>query len=278
MPRNYFVTIRAHPTEVQVFEDFFKLFQIWLKKANYYYYSIEEDKTPARHAHILINDNAKDMEKFLKKLKNKTFQDYFNKMKDNHTNLDPKFKDGFINVKYVTDDNVTIGYIFKSNNSRIHVGLLQSQEIQECVNAYWITQKSDSRKMSKDKPIRLLNTKNAHGFIQSYCENHDMSVKSRDLKYKMEKDFHSFDNISPQNVNRIFRTMRIMLNQEEEDDKYNSCCEVTITKDTDYEIRKREDDIKSLLQIIVKYQSHLDSKELYEAMDIKSRNMIYLGE
>lgn len=276
MPRNYLVTIRAHPTEYQIFEDFFSLFLVWLnKKTNHYYYSIEEDNTPARHAHCFINDNAKDMDKFHKKIKN-NFRDYFKKIEDCHTKLDSKFLTGFINVEYVTDDNIAIGYVFKGNNSRIHVGQLQSHEIQECVNAYWISKKTDSRKMSKDTPIRLLNTKNAHGYIQNYCTTNNCSVKSRDLKYRMEKDFHSFDNISPQNVNRIFRTMRIMLDQEEEDDKYNSCCEVTVTKDTDYEIRLREEHIEELLKIIYSSINYLDDKEIHHVDQIKKNYHIHI--
>ena len=81
-----FITFRAQESEPQVFEDFISIFLPHISlKFPFYIYSIEDDDSPSRHIHLLLQHNEKDTQKLKQRIEAKYFKDFNRLLKGKET-------------------------------------------------------------------------------------------------------------------------------------------------------------------------------------------------
>lgn len=255
---NYFLTIRAHVADVNLFEDFILFF---LKDFKPYCYSIELDSTPDRHLHCIIN-NVKDFSTVSQKL-NKKFYKEFKSHLNLHSNskwIDKKLDTencgiGFINYKSVSEDEVdnTIGYIFKDNASRRDSSRLTESELLKCIKLYYASAKLRASNCYKDSGYKILSAKTAPAYILDFCKRNDIRLDNPHLLYLMAQNKIMSYNVPDRIVTKMLRELRIgeqqeFLNDQEEHENIPHYGEAS-ANDTLF-VKDREQDIHKLLNIL----------------------------
>jgi len=196
-----FITYRAHISEPQVYEDFINTFlpYISLKFPNYIY-SIEDDDTPSRHIHLLLQHNEKDKQKLKQKIEAKYFKDFKKSIQDKQTDLTCAIKYGkgpsgedFGFTMKIEDKMKCIGYIFKDITRRNKTGGLSQSLITQCCDFYYANRRI---KNATDNDWKQLTTKNIHIKIEEYCLKTGQDVMSPILQHNMVKDKHTFIQLS----------------------------------------------------------------------------------
>lgn len=247
----YLITIRAHPTEVQVFEDFLTIFLPDVKKRKEYYYSVEKDDTTSRHLHAVIVDPAPDLTNFKKKFDKKIYKEFRQSLSQSATDWE-----SFFDVKLIKkdEDRETIGYIFKEgSHSRSGTKVtLGSQSlpapdafITDCVKRWHTKERIDARKGYKHDTT-LLSSKNFTSKVIDYVnQNEDAEFNDQMLEYRMIKDRYDFLNISKYQTAKGFRQLRIMYDKE----YANDCIETVRQMYPDEECQSQDllNDLKKLL-------------------------------
>lgn len=224
------ITVRAHPTEVQVFEDFLTFFLPDIKKRKEYYYSVEKDDTTSRHLHAVILDPAPDLTNFKKKFDKKIYKEFRKSLSDSPTEWD-----NFFLIKLITkgEECIATGYIHKE---RYHPDEPQplnrcesyhhdrsvietDNHVTECVKAWHAKERLNARK-GYQHDTTLLSSKNFTSKVIDYVnQNEATSFNDNLLEYRMIKDRYDFLNISKYQTAKGFRQLRIMYNQELDNDK-----------------------------------------------------------
>lgn len=198
-----FITYRAAEGEPQVFEDFISIFlpHISLKFPNYIY-SIENDGTPSRHIHLLLQHHESEHGKLKQKIEAKYFTDFKKSIQDKQTDLTVAFKYGsksrdtaltaeklFGFTMKIEDKMKCIGYIFKDITRRNNNGGLSQSLITQCCDFYWSNRRI---KNATDNDWKQLTSKNIHIKIEEYCKTTEQDVLSPLLQFNMVKDKHTF--------------------------------------------------------------------------------------
>lgn len=208
-----FITYRAHISEPQVFEDFINLFlpYISLKFPNYIY-SIEDDDSPSRHIHILLQHESKDSQKLKQKLEAKYFKDFKKSLQNKQTDLRVALKfgkgpdgDDFGFTMKIEDKMKCIGYIFKDITRRNRDGGLSQSLITQCCDFYFSNRRI---KNATDNDWKQLTTKNIHIKIEEYCKTTKQDVMSPLLQFNMVKDKYTFIQLSTKQRKMAFAELR----------------------------------------------------------------------
>ena len=238
----YFLTARSHVSETQIFEDYLNILMPFIKKHQEYHYSIEKDNTCDRHIHVLLEDNAKDMDAFKRKLNTKDFKLFWEFLRGKISH-----KDQLTFTEIIKPDDVkkTVGYIFKDVNSRQGSSKFEDKEyIQECVSLYWTVKRLEARKPDIDD-IKVVTTKNFYATTQEFCNKTNIRYDDPDILYKMKKAGYGFINLSRRQKEEGFRELRIFKNQELTQDKINVKSEMYENSD-----REKEEIMEQLLTLI----------------------------
>lgn len=255
---NYFLTIRAHVADANLFEDFILFF---LKDFKPYCYSIEYDSTPDRHLHCIIN-NVKDFSSISQKLNKKFYKDFKSHL-NLHSNskwIDKKLDNencgvGFINYKSVPSDELdnAIGYIFKDNASRRDSSNIGDSKLLNCIKLYYASAKLRASNSYKDSGYKILSAKTAPAYILDFVKRTDIGLDNPHLLYLMAKDKIMSYNVPDRVMTKMLRELRIgeqqeFPNDQEEQEMISYYGEA---KANNYIfIKDREDDIHKLLKIV----------------------------
>lgn len=192
-----FITFRAHVSEPQVFEDFISTFLPYVSlKFSFYIYSIEDDDSPNRHIHLLLQHNEKDKQKLKQKIEAKYFKDFSKSIQDKQTDLKHAIKYGkgpsgedFGFTMAIEDKMKCVGYIFKDITRRNKTSGLSQSLITQCCDFYFANRRI---KNTTDNDWKQLTTKNIHIKIEEYCKATGQDVLSPLLQFNMVKDKHTF--------------------------------------------------------------------------------------
>lgn len=196
-----FITYRAHISEPQVFEDFINLFLPYISiKFPFYIYSIEDDDTPSRHIHLLLQHNEKDKQKLKQKIEAKYFKDFSKSIKDKQTDLKCALKYGkgpdgedFGYTMKIEDKMKCIGYIFKDITRRNKISGLSQSLITQCCDFYFSNRRI---KNTTENDWKQLTTKNIHVKIEEYCKRTEQDVLSPILFHSMRQAKYTFVQLS----------------------------------------------------------------------------------
>lgn len=241
----YFITARCHVSETEVFEEYLTILLPFIKNREVYHYSIENDGTCDRHIHALLEDNAKDRDAFMRKLNTKQFKEFWHFLKKTKLSV----KEQLTYTEIIKEEEVknTIGYIFKETNSRQGSSKMDDQKyIVECVRLYWTLERRRAEvAQSNIKDVVLMTGKNFYAKVQQFCQTTCTRYDDPDLLYKMKKSSYGFINLSRRQKEEGFRELRIMMNQEEKQDKLKVSSEMFENEDSEKE--ELHEDLLTLL-------------------------------
>lgn len=232
----FLLTVRAHVSEVQIFEDFLNILLPDIKKRKEYYFSVEKDGSPDRHLHVVLRDPSPDRKNFIKKFKKKIYEEFKNSLKDTSTLWDPEFKSKFFQILPIKLEEVKlkIGYVFKENDlTRYAVHFPEWEEfpdaadvtpasqaqsaeafIAECVKLHYAKERIDARTKHEDD-IVLVTPKNFHAKVNEFIKTDEESDYNDHLiQYRMVKSGYSFLNMSDNQTCKGFKELRIMKGKE----------------------------------------------------------------
>lgn len=229
----FFLTIRPHPNDIILFEDFLILFFNFIKfnkNIKFSTYSIEKDKTPDRHLHIVLGTKFRDSDKLITALNSKQFKVFKERLKHHDTIwtkriTEDEASNAFINFKVIhnTEEDVmkTIGYTHKiENNERRDTTALENSFLTECIELYYAHKRNQIKEQDPEtQSIRTLTLKNALPHILSFCKRNNIGYNNNTIMYKMVQSKYSFVNISAGNISRLFREFRIMFSKERSNDQ-----------------------------------------------------------
>lgn len=283
---NFFLTFRAHPSEPQVFEDFNLLFQATIQKKSRYAWSIEWDDTPQRHIHCLLCD-VSDISKIIQLWNTKHYLLFKKHLDTKNTNwLSDEDNKGFYNCVRVDDKNPEmstkyyLGYVNKHNNRRRDQVNFTQQEITDAVKEYHAIQRISARP-EKNNNIKLITSKNIYQNLIAFVENdqNKSSFGDRYLKYQTVKLGHfGYANISDNAESKAFQELRIMYDQENDQDKQD-CNQKSLTQKDKIDIyyhnekmKQKTEEIEFLLSILENNKVELNSREQYEIKNIIYNN------
>lgn len=236
--RNFtFITFRAHVSEPQVFEDFISTFLPYVSlKFSFYIYSIEDDDSPNRHIHLLLQHNEKDKQKLKQKIEAKYFKDFSKSIQDKQTDLKHAIKYGkgpsgedFGFTMAIEDKMKCVGYIFKDITRRNKTSGLSQSLITQCCDFYFANRRI---KNTTDNDWKQLTTKNIHIKIEEYCKATGQDVLSPLLQFNMVKDKHTFIQLTTKQ--RKMAIAELAISQGKDDPKIRSEMEGEEYRDSDY--------------------------------------------
>lgn len=197
MNRNGFLTIRAHETEPQVFEDMLTLLLPIFHKFAPFTYHIEDDDTPSRHLHCFFTlpPNIKEKQKIIQKLQPKHVKDFLQSLKKNNkqTQYDPKWDCKFNQVKLIPDNEhdvlKTLGYTIKETCKRSR-SFHDPEYLRQALETYMVDHRNKTTEYKNS--WKIINSKNFHYSLEEYAKKNNMTVHDGSLIPKMTHDKHSF--------------------------------------------------------------------------------------
>ncbi len=209
-----FITFRAHVSEPQVFEDFISYFLPHISlKFPFYIYSIEEDDSPSRHIHILLQHDLKDKQKLQQRIEAKYFKDFTKSIKDKQTDLKYALVygrgpdgDSFGFSMTIEDKMKSVGYIYKDITRRNKTEGISQALITRCCDFYYANRRI---KNATENDWKQLTAKNIHQKVEEYCKNTEQDVLSPLLQFNMVKDKHTFIQLSVKQRKMAFAELAI---------------------------------------------------------------------
>lgn len=200
------ITIKANVCDPEYFEQYFTLLKPFLENFDMYSYSIEWDDTIDRHLHLILETPDRDWSSLFNKLKTKHFKPIIKNM-PNSTILK-----NFIHgekVKQTTEDIFkTLGYVNKWHcNRRSHKGWTDT-DILDAVEFYATSKHHEKSQIKSD--VKIVTSKNIYAMTKQFCKDTDTKIDDPLIKGKMTKVGHGFINVSPSNISRAFKELRVM--------------------------------------------------------------------
>ena len=206
----YSITIRAHQNDIQVFEQYFATLKVFLQNYETYSYSVEWDDSINRHLHLYLITSDRDSDSLKNKLIKKDFKTILNNLNQTQTILSQ-----FINIQKVKDtpeDKLKIlGYVNKWCCRRRDSKNIPSQQIIDAVEYYTI-QKHHEKTQIKDD-VKIVTTKNIYAMTKQFCQDTGTRIDDPCLRLKMTQHKYGFINVTPRNISRAFKELKIMENQ-----------------------------------------------------------------
>jgi hypothetical protein len=217
----FFLTIRFHPNDVKIFEDYISQL-LSLIEEDTYIWCIENDNTPDRHFHAVISNVIKDkhykdrdklkqlllprLKTYLKKVFNQTDVDPHARTKA--MNLSDKLEDGFRNKS--GEDKV--GYCLKE--FCIRQGGTITEEDKEKHKLIYLNQKTiTEHKVKNYIEIKTLTLKTAFTYMYDYYISYSPPIKS--IFSSMTYDGFNFDQISGNQKDNIRNSLKLTLHKQE---------------------------------------------------------------
>ena len=253
----YRITFNPHVSESDLLEKYLILLEPFLERFTKYSWSVEKDNTINKHIELIVyNEDLDPKCNFSKKFKTFTFKKFFDSLKNKQT--DPKVFMKCTKVSDTPEDlQFCLGYVNKEHTTRRNQKGFSENEISTAVEYYFLSKHLDKSYL-KEGWI-LITTKNIHSIIEQYCEDNQLNVDDPLLKLKMTRDKYSFVNVSPNNVSRAFRELKIAHNLSDNyDDKVINT--ETMGSGAEYE-NHVENDLMDIIEFLKTSQS-LDVEEI----------------
>lgn len=212
--RHYFFTLRCVPSEQQLFEDALAVLLPFIVSREQYAYVIEKDNTPDRHLHFVLEDTAKDLLAFKKKLRTKPFKCFLDLIASGfvssnnyaiNTQMVPTNQEDLIRI---------LGYIYKEEAPprRKSIGF-KDEDINTGLQAWLAEARLKCRDVLPYRDIVLISVKNAHSHIRDWLIKHSQYDLTKDewilIKFAMRQDYYSFADIPDKKLKIIIEDLHI---------------------------------------------------------------------
>lgn len=241
----FLITLRCHPNDTQLFEDYMILIKNWLNEVKKYSYSIEWDDSINRHLHLIVQAEYRDADKLRRRLTTKEFKSIQINLNKSKTIIKTALR--IDKVKELPQK--ALGYTQKWHcRRRGHCGYTD-QDIVDAVEFYYTTARLE-KQQDVTQDWKHVTNKNFHAIVEDFVEKDETikSLKDSDLiKLKMVKSKHTFQ-LNSRDQERYFKELRIAHGDASENDEASCSLEA-------YGIDKQFDsymveDIKDLLKYI----------------------------
>lgn len=248
------ITIKANVCDPEYFEQYFIILKVFLENYEKYSYSVEHDDTIDRHLHLIIETPDRDWNSLFEKLKKKAFKSIIQ-------NIPPStILKTFINgskVKETQEDIYKVlGYVNKWHcNRRAHKGWTEA-DILDAVEFY--TTQAHHEKTQIKTDVKIVTTKNIYAMTSQFCKDTGTNVDDPLIRLKMTKSKYGFVNVSPNNISRAFKELRIMDGVESHGDHHDIALEIHGIE-TKYD-QYQQETIKELCHFL--QQSNIDPDEI----------------
>lgn len=254
----YSITSRAHPSEIQIFEDWLVLILPFVKeRIMEFHYSVENDLTCDRHLHCVVEDNALDVTNFKKKLETKKFKKFKDSIKNNLTDFEQLT---FCKKIKENEETINIGYIFKDTNSRQGSSEFGDPDyISQCIKEYFTDERIKARG-NETNDINIVTTKNFYAKVQDFVKKNELTYNDHMIYLKMIRNNYGFINISTKQITRGFRELKIMNNKEENRDLLQTRQELFDNVNTDAQQSHQEELYQDLKQLL--FSPNVDIQDL----------------
>ena len=217
----FFLTIRFHPQDVKIFEDYISQL-LSLIEQDTYIWCIENDNTPDRHFHAVIpniikDKHYKDRDK-IKQLLLPRLKTYLKKVY-NQTDIDPQARTKAMNIS----DKLEDGFINKSGEDKVGYCLKEfcirrggtiTEEDKEKHKLIFLNQKTITENKVKNYiEIKTLTLKTAFTYMYDYYISYSPPIKS--IFSSMTYDGYNFDQISGNQKDNIRNSLKLTLHKQE---------------------------------------------------------------
>ncbi len=229
--RAFFFTLRCVPSEQQLFEDALSVLLPFILHRDKYAYVIEKDNSPDRHLHFVIEDSAKDLIAFKKKLRTKPFKLFLDLIAKGFVSSN----NYAINTQMVptNQEDLTriLGYIYKEvDPPRRKSHGFSDEDINTGLQAWIAEERLKCRDLLPYKDVVLVSVKNAHALIRDWLIKHtDYDLMNTDwtlVKFAMRQDYYSFADIPDKKLRMIIEDLHIQMGRNTDPYKQD------ITEDT----------------------------------------------
>ncbi len=218
--RAFFFTLRCVPSEQQLFEDALSVLLPFILHRDKYAYVIEKDNSPDRHLHFVIEDSAKDLIAFKKKLRTKPFKLFLDLIAKGFVSSN----NYAINTQMVptNQEDLTriLGYIYKEvDPPRRKSHGFSDEDINTGLQAWIAEERLKCRDLLPYKDVVLVSVKNAHALIRDWLIKHskDFSLMNCDwviIKFAMRQDYYSFADIPDKKLRMIIEDLHIQMGRK----------------------------------------------------------------
>lgn len=242
----FLITLRCHPNDTQLFEDYMILIKNWLNEVEKYSYSIEWDDTINRHLHLMIKADYRDADKVRRRLTTKEFKSIQINLNKSKTILKSALR--IDKVKELPQK--ALGYTQKWHCLRRGHSGYTDQEIVDAVEFYYTTARLEKQQDVSQDWIHVTN-KNFHAIVEDFVKKDEdiKSFKDSDLiKLKMVKSKHTFQ-LNNKDQERYFKELRIAHQDCSQHDEA-SCSQEAYGCDKTFDAYM-VDDIKDLFKYIL---------------------------
>jgi hypothetical protein len=222
MPLKYFfITIKFHPSDVLIFEDFIAQL-LSLIEDDTKIWCIEKDNTPDRHLHAVVSNKIKDKEykdrHNFKQLLVPKLKSYLKKVY-NQTEVDTTARTKAINISDMLDDGYRnknnedkIGYCAKEFTSRCG-GTILPEEKEKHKLIYLNSLKITENKIKNTIEIKSINIKTALMYMYDFYETYNPPINSI-IPLMIENGF-SFVQISNNARTNLVNELKLKLHNQE---------------------------------------------------------------
>lgn len=186
--RTAFITYRSHPNEQQLTDYFITIILSKIKEVSEVYCIAQENYgTPSHHIHILFEHSLEEDQKFQQKfLLHKKAVEFYESIKPLQTKIvytgKAKFKGSTlggtsygldsqwdISKKENSDPKYYIGYCHKDPNTQHDIKGYSQHYVGDSIKYFYTVEGMKCLKPSENL-WRILNTRNAHSYIQDFCK------------------------------------------------------------------------------------------------------------
>lgn len=262
----FLITLRCHPNDTQLFEDYIILIKNWLNEVKKYSYSIEWDDSINRHLHLIVQADYRDADKLRRRLTTKEFKTIQININQSKTIIKTALR--IDKVKELPQK--ALGYTQKWHcRRRGHCGYTD-QEIVDAVEFYYTTARLE-KQQDVTQDWKHVTNKNFHAIVEDFVkkdEDIEDFSKSDLIKLKMVKSKHTFQ-LNARDQERFFKELRIAHDNYSQSDTA-SCSQEAYGMDKAFDQYMLED-IKDLL----KYIKLLKAKDM--SIDIP-QNIFYIDQ
>ncbi len=217
--RHYFFTLRCVPSEQQLFEDALAVLLPFIVSREQYAYVIEKDNSPDRHLHFVLQDSAKDLLAFKKKLRTKSFKLFLDLIAKGFVNSN----NYAINTQMIptNQEDLTriLGYIYKEVDPprRKSMGF-SDEDINTGLQAWIAEERLKCRDLLPYRDTVLVCIKNAHALIRDWLIKHSEYDLTKDdwtpIKFAMRQDYYSFADLPDRKLKMIIEDLHIQMGKD----------------------------------------------------------------
>lgn len=271
MSRLCLFTFNPHPSDTKQFNQImYNLLHPFTQKLSQYILVREKQGTPSEHIHFIwFKDNVKDTSKIKQFIENKSIKSFIStQIKISNTEYCHAFD--YRLIEFSTEAHMEkIGYVLKETECKPIMKGFTHEYIQECVEYYYATEKSNASKIENN--WKHLKPNELHSYMEHYAIDLNMSIADPKLIPEMKSRKVSFNQITMKQLNTTKDELVLANKDKVTDDQYNLSYKATMNDTEDNHFWRAQ--MWMLLEAITE---EVDEAEDEQELRSKIQNLYFL--